>query len=180
MCLGSSFSARCLIVTTISWGRSYHSPHLTNETAEAQRGELTCLRSHSLEVPGRIWSLTTAAFWNKMRLEGSHLLRHPLPFILGFPSPHGPSVPPHKCSAGSWNSIVPLLTSHLLLKKQPQPYEPHSSHPSCVHNYPGIIRRLVTTTTTIVVAITIIIIITIIISTDIFIEHFPCTRHRAR
>ena len=53
----------------LSWGRFYPSLHFISDTAEPQRGEVACLRSHSLEEPDRIWSLATAAFCTQMRWE---------------------------------------------------------------------------------------------------------------
>ena len=110
------------------------------------------------------WSLATAAICTKMRLEGSPMLRHPLPLIWASCLLHRPTVPPHKCSTGVWSNAALPLTSHLLLEKQPHPSEPQSSHPKCGHNYPGFMGTLVI----------------IITSTGIFIEHFPCARPRPR
>lgn len=74
------------------------------------------------------WSLLTAAICTKMRLEGSPMLRHPLPLIWASCLLHRPTVPPHKCSTGAWSNAALPLTSHLLLEKQPHHSEPQSSH----------------------------------------------------
>ena len=62
--LGALHILAYLIFTTTPWRKDYYYPCLTNEETEAKRGQVTCPRSHSYQVPESIF---------KLKLSGSRI-----------------------------------------------------------------------------------------------------------